>query len=73
MTTDVSVCPRQAADLKVSIRGSAMVRPEVQEREDGALQVQCARTVSWNAGCRRLERQFPLAMLSTAARLPCIP
>jgi hypothetical protein len=29
----------QAADLKVSIRGSAMVRPEVQEREDGALQV----------------------------------
>ena len=25
----------------MSIRGSAMVRPEVQEREDGALQVCC--------------------------------
>jgi len=33
----------------VSIRGSAMVRPEVQEREDGALQVQSGHDASKHA------------------------
>jgi hypothetical protein len=29
----------QASDLKLSIRGSAIVKPEVAENEDGSLQV----------------------------------
>ena len=35
----------------MSIRGSAMVRPEVQEREDGALQVRGANTDSFLSNC----------------------
>ncbi len=52
----------QAADLKVSIRGSAMVRPEVQEREDGALQVRCTRTGRIDAAARFRRLKHPASI-----------
>lgn len=41
----------QASDLKLSIRGSAIVKPEVGENEDGSLQVTYTVGATARAAC----------------------
>jgi hypothetical protein len=64
--------PSQAAELKVSVRGSATVRAEVQEREDGALVVHYTAPMSGEYKVRGylFTRQLP-QLDASLARVQC--
>lgn len=64
-----SVVLSQAADLKVTIKGSAAVKPEVRERKDGSLEVSYTAPMSGEYRVALALGSIPVA--SSPFRVPC--